>query len=247
LKATKTLGAGFIALATPLLVLAAAMPAAQATDVTASINLTSTCQWKIANTASTIVLSSNGEKYQGDDLGLYQNTSLTVGAGLGSSIDGDIPVSLSGNTTDCSFFNNIKGVEVTATLTNQAGFTATDNTGTVENGMGFSFTEANPLNFNVAAGTYCPMELFDLEAALTGSDVPVISLGDSSVVVTSATIPNFVAARQPNYTEPNYKIQCLQDFVINVNIPSGLIPEKPGTAYEFSGPVILIAMTTPDQ
>lgn len=247
MKATKTLGAGFIALATPLLVLAAAMPAAQATDVTASINLTSTCQWKIANTASAIVLSSNGKKYQGDDLALSQDTTLTVGAGLGSSTDGSIPSSYLGSTTDCSFFNNIKGVEVTASLSNQAGFTATNNVGDVEGGMGFTFSAANPLNLAVLSDTFCNSPYFDDVAASTNQEVPVVALGDYSVVVKSKSIPNFVEAGVADYTAAKYKIQCLQQFQINVNIPSGLIPVKPGTAYEFSGPVILIAMTTPDQ
>jgi len=263
LKATKTLGVGIIALATPLLVLATTMPAAQASDVTASLNLTNQCVWTFGTESASIALASDSDaKYTGaaltiDNAGDANPIGLSIG--LGSSIDGTIAREATVNTTACSFFNVIQSKKVTATLGTDVKFAATDKDSVLEPGMDFSIASGNPLTVKTAPGTNCNMSYFtnsgddfaDASPAALSITETIGSVdalqNHLSAVTGKVPIPNFLDGRNTTHAvdgtdDDTYKIQCLPTITISTTIPLGKKPVWPGTTYSFSGPVIVFAM-----
>ena len=262
LKATKTLGVGIIALATPLLVLATTMPAAQASDVTASLNLTNQCVWTFGTESASIALASDsGANYTGAALTINNSVDanpIGLSIGLGSSIDGDIARQVPGDTTACSFFNVIQSKKVTATLGAAVKFAAVNNASQAETGMDFSIASGNPLTVKTDPGTNCNMSYFtnsgeDFAASpaalsITATLGSVDALQNHSVAASGAVpIPNFLAARDTAHgdagvNDSTYKVQCLPTITISTTIPLGMTPDEPGTTYSFSGPEIVFAM-----
>jgi hypothetical protein len=254
LKATKTLGAGIIALATPLFVLAATMPAAQAnpSDVDASINLTNTCAWKFGSVPAQISLASSTGKYIGDALEISNSTTFNIAVGVGSSIDNTIPIAKDGadSTTDCSFFNDVKAAVVSATLTGSSTFAATNASSVLEPNMDFTLDSTYPLSISADPSTNCNQTYFTngTNNLDTSGFQSVSVVADSVDAIKSRVIPSFIGARVPDYSvSSTYKIQCIPEMTIKTTIPADKIPLVPGTTYSFAGPGVLFSMANSDQ
>jgi hypothetical protein len=254
LKATKTLGAGIIALATPLFVLAATMPAAQAnpSDVDASIDLTNTCAWKFGSVPAEITLTSSTGEYIGDALVITNSTTFNIAVGVGSSIDGSIAIDLGGldSTTDCSFFNDVKAAVVSATLTDSSTFAASNASGVLEPNMNFTLNSTYPLSISADPSTNCNQTYFTngTDNLDTSGFQSVDTVGQAVEAIKSRAIPSFIGERIPDYSlETTYKIQCIPDMTLKTTIPADKIPLVPGTTYSFAGPGILFSMANPAQ
>jgi hypothetical protein len=223
---SKTLGAGILALALPALLLSANAVGANAATVTSTVAAIDACAWQLSGAPTSVVLTSaDSALYKGAALEVLDTDASTIlglagGAGQASAISGD--------STECSFYNDIlsdgvdvaiSGNEFVASWTNGSDETILDTD------MDFALvTSDNELS--IAVTETCGDEFTSTSAVFSAS-------GTENLLGTS-TISNLNAAAA--------NVRCDFALAFSVDIPatSG-VPAGAGFGYSFTGPTLTFA------
>lgn len=235
-------GASALSIALPgLIATMALMPAANAIEsddettsagdsISSSATMEEQCKWVLIGAPSSVALTPTtaGEEYNGTDMELSASLSSISIHNTGNQ-DGNPSYA---SYTECTFFES--KFKPTATLAIDATkFAASISGGDADTEMDFDAKAGNPLAFAFTKASECSTwataaETLDLATTSAGTLLD-LAIGDVTTPVTSAG--------------ENDKCQ-LTSGSVSINIPAGLNPTSPGSAYTFAGPTLTTALST---
>ena len=212
------------------LALATSMATANAAEVTAQVNAIDGCAWALAGAPDEINLSAGeGVKYEGAALPMfYIFSSLSLGLagsqGAQSANQGD--------SSECSFYSDVKNSKVELSLTTTSQFTATFAGGTRDPLMDFSLAADAPLSFTATALDTCPADPRFSVSSFQG----MYSTGMTPwKLVETNTVQNIL--------DPAVNQRCRVGLLMELLIPAFEgVPAGAGTNYNFSGPSLTISL-----
>lgn len=268
----KALGALAVAISLPTLLVSLSGGVANASNVSATIQFHSGCQWQLSNVPSQVDLVPvtfsatevipSGAKYVGEQL-LLAGTSPALTLALRGEYNSDLGVNDQG--TDCSFYNEFtmqypvvkaglnqaKTDMMNAHYVDAAGVEQTDSL------LNFQLMPNNPL----AILPYSP----GLSALALGLPSPAPSAADLQCINAriggARSLSRGLDLSFPNHAYTNKMIlwvtgvadkyesiqapRCAVDTLFMVHIPavSG-VPAAPGSNYVFKGPEVIFTLTT---
>lgn len=268
----KALGALAVAISLPTLLVSLSGGVANASNVSATIQFHSGCQWQLSNVPSQVDLVPvtfsateaipSGAKYVGEQLRLA-GTSPALTLALRGEYNSDLGINDQG--TDCSFYNEFtmqypvvkaglnqaKTDWMNAHYVDAAGVEQTDSL------LNFQLMPGNPLTIL----PYSP----GLSALALGLPSPAPSAADLQCINAriggARSLSRGLDASYPNHAYTNKMIlwvtgvadkyetvpapRCAVDTLFMLHIPatSG-VPAAPGSNYVFKGPEVIFTLTT---
>jgi uncharacterized protein YodC (DUF2158 family) len=166
------------------------------------------CSWSLTGVATTNTLAAAGEAK-------YSGTELTI-----TGTDSDIAASVGG--VDCSWYNFIKGAEISVSTGAGPKFSTSDITDT---SMNFDLTTENPLTLATVAT--CEDWVKNESATIGGLVVEAKPLSLAKVEVTTTS-------------------SCTYAMTLTAKVPAGKAPKAAGTAYALVGPSLTTTLTLKD-
>jgi uncharacterized protein YodC (DUF2158 family) len=166
------------------------------------------CSWSLTGVATTNTLAAADEAK-------YSGTELTI-----TGTDSDIAASVGG--VDCSWYNFIKGAEISVSTGAGPKFSITDDTDT---SMNFNLTTENPLT--LATTATCEDWVKNPSATIGGTVVEAKPLSLAKVEVTTTS-------------------SCTYAMTLTAKVPAGKAPKDAGTDYALVGPSLTTTLTLKD-
>ena len=212
------------------LAVALAVPVANAAEVSAQVNVIDGCAWALAGAPEEINLTAGeGVKYEGAALPMfYIFSSLSLGLagsqGAQSANQGD--------SSECSFYSDVKNSKVELSLTTTSQFTATFAGGTRDPLMDFSLAADAPLSFTATALDRCPAD-------------PRFSVSSFQGMYSTGMTPWKLIETNTvqNIFDPAVNQRCGVGLLMELLIPAFEgVPAGAGTNYNFSGPSLTISL-----
>jgi len=223
----KSLAAGLIALSLPLMMLAISSPGANAASVQSSVDAIDHCKWQIAGAPEVIALSSE-TKYEGAAL-TVSDTLEDITIGISGSLEPQ--TAISGESKDCSFYNNRETAAVTFALEGQANFDA-------EFGPGETKTPDTDMNFDLS--TENTLDVITDISACTDFDATDINFSALTEATTAFGIAN-TNIDNKYVGSASGSERCNPTITVSVDIKASTkVPKGAGQNYSFSGPSLII-------
>jgi hypothetical protein len=216
------------------LTLAVSVATANAADVSAQINVIDGCAWALAGAPEEINLSAGeGVQYEGAELSMsYLFSSLSLGlAGSQGSQSAN-----QGDSTECSFYSDVKNSKVELSLDTTSQFSATYGASTRDSLMDFGLTAEKPLSFTATALDSCPED-------------PRFSVASLESMYTTKMSPwNLIETNTvQNLFDPAVNQRCGIGLLMELLIPAyDGVPAGAGSNYSFAGPGLTISLVNLD-
>lgn len=216
------------------LALATSMATANAAEVTAQVNMIDGCAWALAGAPDEITLTAGeGVKYQGAEIQMfYIFSSLSLGlAGSQGSQSAN-----QGDSSECSFYSDVKNSKVELSLNTTSQFTATYGGSNRDSSMDFSLSAENPLSFTATALDNCPTD-------------PRFSVASFEGMFTTTMTPwNLIQTNTvQNLFDPAVNQRCGIGLLMELLIPAyDGVPSGAGSSYSFAGPGLTISLLNLD-
>ena len=230
LNRLRAAGVGVASLSVLGLAVALAVPVANAAEVSAQVNVIDGCAWALAGAPEEINLTAGeGVKYEGEALPMfYIFSSLSLGlAGSQGSLSAN-----QGDSSECSFYSDIKNSKVELSLNTTSQFTATYGGSNRDSLMDFGLTAEKPLSFTATALDSCPTD-------------PRFSVASFESMFTNKMTPwNLIQTNTvQNIFDPAVNQRCGVGLLMELLIPAYEgVPAGAGTNYNFSGPSLTISL-----
>jgi len=212
------------------LAVALAVPVANAAEVSAQVNVIDGCAWALAGAPEEINLTAGeGVKYEGAALPMFyilSNLSLGLAGSQGAQSANQ------GDSSECSFYSDVKNSKVELSLTTTSQFTATFAGGTRDPLMDFSLTADAPLGFTATALDRCPAD-------------PRFSVSSFQGMYSTGMTPWKLIETNTvqNIFDPAVNQRCGVGLLMELLIPAYEgVPAGAGTNYNFSGPSLTISL-----
>ena len=265
-------GVALISLGLPTLVLALSTGPANASDITATVETVGTCSWELSapEEFSLVPIDNNAQplpagtnKYFGEQMLLGGIEPLTLAMTGRYSVDG-----VTGESVDCSAYNNVRFPVVTATLDpdEPETFTATyvDSNGVTQTdtSLRVQLMSGNPLTASlyspglVALARATPSTLAAAIAGLTSNDFQCLysRLGSAKSIM---------RGHDPDHADSNKMIlwatnvngtydlvsesRCEISTLVMFSIPEATgTPDAAGREFTLAGPVLIYTLSTVD-
>ena len=228
-------GSGAASLSVLGIAIALAVPVANAAEVSAQINVTDNCAWALAGAPEEISLyAGEGVKYEGAELPMSYVFS-GLGLGLAGSQGGQS--ANQGDSTECSFYSDVKNPKVELSLDTTSRFFATYGGGSTRDSlMDFSLTAEKPLSFTATA----------LDSCLEDPRFSVASF--ESMYATEMTPWKLIETNTVrNLFDPAVNQRCGIGLLMELLIPAyDGTPAGAGSNYSFAGPGLTISLVNLD-
>ena len=228
------LGLGIFGISALGLTLAVSVGTANAADVSAKIDVVDGCAWALAGAPEEISLSAGeGVKYEGAELSMsYEFSGLSLGlAGSQGSQSAN-----QGDSTECSFYSDVKNSKIELSLKTTSQFTATYGGSSRDSLMDFGLTAEKPLSFKATA----------LDSCLEDPRFSVASF--ESMYATGMTPWKLIETNTvQNIFDPAVNQRCGIGLLMELLIPAyDGTPAGAGSNYSFAGPGLTISLVNLD-
>jgi hypothetical protein len=268
----KSLGALVVAISLPTLLLAVSGGVANASNVSATIETHSGCQWQLSSvpnqvdlvpvTFSSTEAIPSGAKYVGEQLwlaGIWPAMSLALIGEYNSDIG------INNQTTDCSFYNEMTlqypvvkaGLNQAKTDWMDAHYLDSAGDEQTDSLLSFQLKPGNPLVIHPYSPALSALALGLPSPAPTANDLQCIN----SRIGGAKSLSRGLDVSYPTQAYTNKMIlwvtgvankyesaaapKCVIDTLFMLHIPAiSAVPASPGSNYVFKGPEVIFTLTT---
>ena len=199
---------------------------------TASVAMKERCIWYVTGAPDGFTLAADEAEVSTEYDGTQFDLSVELETPLLAYTSGNEGTGSADAHSDCTFYGEATGVDVTADFT-AVGFTAASTEG-ADSGMNFDPTALLPLTLDVAAGT-CRTG-GDVSAWTVGPDVVIANAAGATAqpmlshdIAETTAVPSSAAGSND---------KCDATLSMTVAVPAGKTPLYAGTTYTFTGPTM---------